>query len=486
MTTTCANSFEGIVQSQSQLQYQCVAVSTSVYESVNGGDSENNLPQGVQFSPDGLCVLTSAGNKLRLYNTPPHKPVDTETNNNKNKNKNKECSTNENENKNNTEKMEHPKYDIETDQRQPIHEWNAILEAKGGDTVRSYDWYPHMASSNPSTCCFVATSRDQPVHLYDAYTGSIRATYRPYNQLDELESPTIVSFSPDGQHIFCGGFRTNRCIHVFDTNLPGRESTISLLGKTRRSSDGQKGILSAICHSQNSNNLLAVGTFSPGSIYLYDQRTMGTVGTILNGVCVVGHGKSHSKKKRRFATIDDNDNNFDGDLFSSAKIRWFQSRAQGGVTQLKFGDNGTLFSASRRSDAVLAWDIRMMTSLESSRPICGIQSYPADHDTNQRLQFDFDTHGRLLVGGRDNCVRIYHIPTGTLVDTISGLHSAVNGVSCHGDFVALSVGSRVFPDDEFYNTDDNDDMAKPVVRGTLELYHANLKNATVDEDNRNV
>lgn len=467
MTTISAKRYESTTQLKGQhqshqSQFQCVAVSVSI-----NGDSENDLPQGVQFSPDGLCVLTSAGNRLRLYNTPPHNPVDIDTNDN----------YNQKDNKNN----EYPNNEIENNRQRPIHEWNAILESKGGDTVRSYDWYPHMASSNPSTCCFVATSRDQPIHLYDAYTGSIRATYRPFNRLDELESPTVVSFSPDGQHIFCGGFRTNRSIHVFDTNLPGRESNISLLGKTRRSSDGQKGILSAICHSQNSYNVLAVGTFAPGSIYLYDQRTMGTVGTILNGVCVVGHGKSHSKKKRRFAATDDTDNNCDGDLFSSAKIRWFQTRAQGGVTQLKFGDNGTLFSASRRSDAVLAWDIRMMTSLDSSRPICGIQSYPTDHDTNQRLEFDFDINGRLLVGGRDNCVRIYHVPTGKLVDTIGGLHSAANGVSCHGDFVALSVGSRVFPDAEFYDNHDNkeeeeeEEEVKPVARGTLELYHTKPK-----------
>lgn len=395
--------------------FECVAKSV---------DLGSDLPQGVKFSPDGLCVLTSAGNRLRLYNTPSITSTSTCT----------------------TERVE----------------WATILESHGGDTVRAYDWYPHMASSNPSTCCFVGTSRDQPVHLYDAYTGSVRATYRPYNRLDELESPTVVSFSPDGQKIYCGGFRTDRCLHVFETNVPGRESNISLLGKTRRSSDGQKGIVSSICHGPN---VMAVGTYAPGSIYLYDNRSMSNVGTILNGVCVVGHGRSHSKKKRRFAAMDDGDE----DLFSSAKIKWFQTRAQGGVTQIQFGtDNNTLFSLSRRSDAVLAWDVRMMTGQDSSRPICGIKSYPTDNDTNQRLEFDFDENGRLVVGGRDNCVRMYNVQTGVLVDILDGLQSAANGVSCHGNLVTVAVGSRVFPTLEDYDKEGDEKIV--AAKGSLEMY----------------
>ena len=30
---------------------------------------------------------------------------------------------------------------------------------------------------------FVAACRDHPVHLWDAYTGGLRATYTPYNHL---------------------------------------------------------------------------------------------------------------------------------------------------------------------------------------------------------------------------------------------------------------------------------------------------------------
>ena len=95
-------------------------------------------------------------------------------------------------------------------------------------------------------CVLAYYFSDQPVHLYDAYTGAVRATYRPFNAMDEMESPTVAIFSGNGQKILAAGFRTDRTIHIFDAAVPGRDSTILHLGKTRRSSDGQKGLVSAL------------------------------------------------------------------------------------------------------------------------------------------------------------------------------------------------------------------------------------------------
>jgi len=82
---------------------------------------------------------------------------------------------------------------------------------------------------------------DRPIHLYDAYTGAVRASYRPYNGLDELEAPMVATFAPDGGSITAAGFRTDRMIQIFDTARPGRDALTTLhLGKTRRSTDGQK------------------------------------------------------------------------------------------------------------------------------------------------------------------------------------------------------------------------------------------------------
>lgn len=314
--------------------------------------------------------------------------------------------------------------------------------------------------------------------MFDAYTGEIRASYCPYNSLDELESATVTRFHPHGTRLVASGFRLDRTIHVFDTATPGRTPlSILRLGKTRRSSDGQKGLVSALEYTRDgTGKLLAVGTYAPGSIYIYDDRS-GQVptGTILQGLCLVGHGRSHPRKKRRFVAAtpsfgdeshQENDDVMDEHWLSSAKINWFHSRAKGGITQLMFAPDQfyILYSASRRSGAILSWDLRMLSGLEEyqSQPIGGIGSYETMNDTNQRLQFDLDVSGKtLFAGGLDKCVRIYDSTTGERIGCIDGLEDAVNGVSCckadcsenKMNLIALATGSRRFPSEEELDSD---------------------------------
>jgi WD40 repeat protein len=323
---------------------------------------------------------------------------------------------------------------------------------------------------------------DQPVQLYDAYSGVVRATYRPFNALDEMESPSVVEFSNDGQKMLCGGFRSDRTIHLFDTAMPGRDSTILRLGKTRRSSDGQKGLVSAACFGGQSGGpnkqFFAVGTYSPGSIYIYDYRAgQQATGTILSGLCVVGHGKGHSNKKRRFTGAADCNSSStapiadetgggakdDINWFSTAKIKWFSSRTQSGVTQLSFAksDEYTLYSASRRSNAIIAWDLRMLSDNADyqSNPVRGIGSYETSSDTNQRLEFDIDESGRMLfVGCQDNCVRVYDLAVGKLLATVDDLGEVANGVShavVNGrSLLAIATGSRRFLSEDGLEHDD--------------------------------
>ena len=100
-----------------------VARSTDVH-------GEGNFLQGCQFSPDGLCVLTNtvADSKLRLYDTPLVKQGSKDVG------------------------------DSETDSA-PSPEWKTILSMDGGESIRSYTWYPSMSSADPASCCFLATAR---------------------------------------------------------------------------------------------------------------------------------------------------------------------------------------------------------------------------------------------------------------------------------------------------------------------------------------
>jgi len=370
----------------------------------SSNDILNHIPKGLKFSPDGLCVLTSVGNEMRLYNTSSF--------------------------------------------------GTAALTCHGGDVVRSFDWYPHMDSAKPETCCFLGTSRDQPVHLYDAYTGCIRATYCPFNlQRDEPESPMVVKFSPDGASLVCGGFSTDRYLSFFDVNRPGKNSSVWRLGKTRRSSDGQKGLVSEIAYTHSSPNILAVGTYAPGSIYLYDTRVApidggGAVANVSlgTGVALVGHGKNF--KINSLGENDSNDENF----LSKAKAKWFQRRVQKGVTQLDFCNNDTtLVSSSRNTDAIISWDVRRVTCGEEA-PMRACKGYSASLDSNQRIEFHIDREkGNIYIGGRENSVSVFNITSGEIVEKFS-MSDVVNGVSVHNTpnnaLMAVAYGERKFCEDE--------------------------------------
>eukprot|EP00980_Cylindrotheca_fusiformis_P004865 scaffold1035_cov115-Cylindrotheca_fusiformis.AAC.5 len=265
-------------------------------------------------------------------------------------------------------------------------------------------------------------------------------------------------------------------LQVFDLGRPGKNPFITLkLGKTRRSKDGQKGRASALA-SSTALNLLAVGTYSPGSVYLYDARAQSspTAAVIVTGTCVAGHGKSHSRKKRHvFQHHSSTDNGFD---FSSAKVRWFQSRTRCGVTQLEFCESGhSLYSSSRRSNAVLQWDLR---KISQSNYCPGVASFETDNETNQRIEFSLHD-GHIFIGGRDKCIRIYNCRTSEeTVGRMDGFQDAVNGVSLatlgERTLLASSTGSRHFRLESDFDSHRQDEP-KQANCGAVQLHEVKLK-----------
>ncbi|EED89086.1 predicted protein [Thalassiosira pseudonana CCMP1335] len=501
-------------------------------------DGYDNFPMGCAFSPDGTCVLTATASdgKFRLYDTPFQRLREMDegdcggdaadeavTLSRSNNSQHEDTTTIEGDAATSATYSHNQNHQAPPHDNSQKQSWNASLSSHQGgppppSASSSYSWYPLMNSSSPLTS-FYATCRGHslPIHLIDAYTSQLRASYRPYNEVDELEGPTVVEFSTDGRRLYGTGFKSDRTIAVFDTAVPGREGCVLRLGKTRRSSDGQKGIPSAIafpkCSSDGSwngpTNVFAVGTYSPASIYIYDDRMSSPAGTIVlyGGLTVVGHGRSFSRKKRRFAQVDGGQEEEDddvGNLFSTARVSWFQSRARGGITQLTWAPPTSnnpyvLYSASRRSNAVLSWDVRALSGRDlegdgsggrgskSSYPICGLQSYGRDGDTNQRLDFDLDsTGGRIFVGSgsKEGVVRIYDARSGTLEDEIDlgwreeglGCRDAVNGVSYVEGFnggrplLAVAVGSRRYCEQKEEDEEDDDLDVSPECTGFLRLY----------------
>ncbi|KAH6557638.1 hypothetical protein KP509_1Z102500 [Ceratopteris richardii] len=187
--------------------------------------SKNNFLKGAKWSPDGSCFLTSSEDcYFRVFDLPSDSDCYS-------------CTLDDSS--------------IQEDS------FSSNLELCEGESIYDFCWYPCMSASVPVTCVFAATTRDHPVHLWDAITGQLRCSYRAYDAMDEITAAYSVAFDASGARLFCG---YNKAIRVFDTSRPGRE-----FKQYSNTKDGQKGIIS--CLAFNPCNM---GVFAAGS---YDRTT---------------------------------------------------------------------------------------------------------------------------------------------------------------------------------------------------------------------
>uniref|UniRef100_A0A6Q2XDV9 Telomerase Cajal body protein 1 n=1 Tax=Esox lucius TaxID=8010 RepID=A0A6Q2XDV9_ESOLU len=273
-----------------------------------------NYLKGCKWAPDGSCVLTnSADNVLRVYNLPA---------------------------------------EIYSYQWDALTEMNPVLKMAEGDTVYDYCWYPKMTSLDPDSCFIASSSRDNPVHIWDAFYGDLRASFRPYNHLDELTAAHSLCFSPDGSQLYCG---FDKCVRVFYTDRPGRDceerpTAVKKLGP------GQTGIISCMAFSP-CQSVYACGSYS---------RTAGLYS------CQ------------------------DGSL-----LALLPPRHHGGVTHLAFSPDGQhLYTGGRKDPEILCWDLR-----DPGKVLFSLKRTVA---TNQRIYFDLDPSGRyLLTGDTEGLVSVW-------------------------------------------------------------------------------
>ncbi|KAG9321520.1 hypothetical protein KVV02_001953 [Mortierella alpina] len=115
---------------------------------------ENNFFKALKWSPDGSCLLSSSNdNCLRIFALP-----DSATNT----------------------------------------QLNAGVVIKEGEVVYDMCWYPGMSSLDPASCCVLSSSRDHPVHLWDAYTGELRCSYTIVDHCEVNVAPNALCFNLDG------------------------------------------------------------------------------------------------------------------------------------------------------------------------------------------------------------------------------------------------------------------------------------------------
>ncbi|KAF7803547.1 telomerase Cajal body protein 1 [Senna tora] len=321
----------------------------------------NNFLKGVKWSPDGSCFLTSSDdNTLRLFTLPESEgsiPLDP-------------CSlASENDS------------------------FAATLVMGEGESVYDFCWYPYMSASDPVTNVFATTTRDHPIHLWDATSGQLRCTYRAYDAMDEITAAFSIAFNPAGTKIFAG---YNKCIRVFDLHRPGRD--FESYSTVKDNKEGQMGIISAMAFSPSHTGMLAMGSYSQSTaIYREDNMEL----------LYVLHGH------------------------------------EGGITHVQFSRDGNyLYTGGRKDPYIFCWDVRKTVDCV----------YKSSENTNQRILFDIEPSGQHLgTGGQDGLVHIYDLKTGQWVSCFQAASDTVNGFSFH-PFLPLAVSSSghrrfVIPDD---------------------------------------
>lgn len=182
--------------------------------------------------------------------------------------------------------------------------------------------------------------------MWDAFDGSLRASYLGYDDADEVQAAIVVKFSDDGEKVI-GGYK--KSIKIFDTTLPGRICTTIKI----------KQAASAFALTPTNPDLITTGTWS-GNINLFDMR-MPKNGCMSS---LFGH--------------------------------------KAGVTLIKYNYDATLlYSGSRKENCLLIWDMRNF-----SEPL---KTLERTVKTNQRIFFDLSVGGYwLATGDTDGLLRLWN------------------------------------------------------------------------------
>ncbi|XP_054028833.1 telomerase Cajal body protein 1 [Dryobates pubescens] len=336
-----------------------------------------NFLRGCKWAPDGSCVLTcSDDNVLRIFDLPA-RPA--------------------------------PCPGL------PLPELAPALRLPEGDSIYDFTWFPLMDSNQPHSCLVASSSRDNPVHLWDAFDGTLRGSFRAYTHLEELVAPHSLAFTPDGSQLL-GGF--DGALRIFPTERPGRHCQHWQL---HRGGQGQRGLIGCLAVSP-SQSLVAAGSYGR-SLALYPLQGGGALA--------------------------------------------FWPRLPASPTHLRFSPDGNLLYAGGRKEVGRVWTrslspwprpqdthIRCWDLRRPERPLLAMERKVT---TNQRLTFDLDPSGRfLLAGDTEGFLSLWDTlsPPGPgdpplLPPTFRfrALHDCLNGTSLHPGLplLATASGQRLFP-----------------------------------------
>ncbi|KAF9148868.1 Telomerase Cajal body protein 1 [Linnemannia schmuckeri] len=135
-----------------------------------------------------------------------------------------------------------------------------------GEVIYDMCWYPGMTSADPATCCVLSSSRDHPVHLWDAFTGELRCSY---TLVDHCE----VNFAPNA---FCFNLDGSKYAFITRHDISYLTMTIRANGRHNKPSPVVTANDDKTTPSKNGNGAtsspmggLTQVQFSPDGVYLY-------------------------------------------------------------------------------------------------------------------------------------------------------------------------------------------------------------------------
>ena len=304
---------------------------------------------------------------------------------------------------------------------QSLSEISGIGCRYGG--FNDYDWYPWMNWSESSGCCFVTTSRNLPVELWNVSSdenscSSVRSTWTAKDHLDQVSTCFSVAISPEGKYVVTGGQSSLWC---FDITRPGCDSLIPRSTiSSRKCKDGQNGIISNIAFRRDSSNVFAACSFD-GSIGIYDLRSL-----------------QQSQVEH------------------AAACAFFKAH-QFGSSQSKFlMDGWSLVSIGRKENVLKFWDIRKLNEDDFS-PVTAVV-LPFMQRTNQRIYFDSSFDDSVFIGAGNNLLRIKDGVHETLTQSDSTISSV--SIALDDGCIAYSQGSRGVRQD-FNDDDDLKEIIQP-------------------------
>ncbi|KAG0286547.1 Telomerase Cajal body protein 1 [Linnemannia gamsii] len=401
----------------------------------NGG--ENNFFKALKWSPDGSCLLSSSNDScMRIFALPDLKAESKHT---------------------------------------PLTPGVLIRE---GEVIYDMCWYPGMTSADPATCCVLSSSRDHPVHLWDAFTGELRCSYTLVDHCEVNFAPNALCFNLDGSKIYCG---SNNMIQIFDTTRPGKDCQKKPTVPTRKSKKGQKGVISCLAFNPDHSDLYAAGSFLK-SIGLYDSRADELLLLLRDK-----KQRANGRREKPSPVIAANEDGAASDQKDGNGA--ISSTPMGGLTQVQFSPDGQyLYSASRQDPFIRCWDIR------NTANVLFRLERPGDL-TNQRLGFDVSSDGRWLsTGDMNGDITIFDLSNCTdpdaerLVTRICGHNDVISSAVFHptGSVLATSSGQRKYElsgandTDSDSDSNSNDEFQNKLDQATMSVQGKDFEPTVID------